>query len=571
MSESNLKEYNEKNNSNMIKDNNVIEKGSTEEDADKVLQNIRKIPGIDDIIDKIEENESKKFLPLSDFLDLLVASQILFSAITSGSVNSINTYLSKNKSRLPDDVANKISNDSLSLLNQYNNEINQNYKNIYKGGYDGDDFDDDDDTIIGPSLSSMAIQGTVKGITNVSKKAMKHAVNLADDFVAKVIDIASGEVLKEPWTPNVNERVIVLAEYYRQMAKDPRLLESLREFSESITDTGIELSDSILPNVKKIINKFIDAIEKIAVQGTEGAMRTFISIASSTISLIPGVGGLLSLLIAIASAFNSVMKVGLTFTQKSGEQAVMTSKTIKKGMDVVSRNKERISNSYNKITELLNSPAQPLQFGQPLSQQPLQVAQPLSQQPLQFGQPLSQQPLQFGQPLSQQPLQFGQPLSQQPLQFGQPLSQQPLQVAQPLSQQPLQVAQPLSQRYENQSENNSNLEVNEPEFAPLSTYIPQPQMQQQQNIENSSPIPIANPVEISNFKNDNKNNSLTSRLNKFTKNVSNKFTKKLSDKFTKKLSDIKSGGKNKYGTSNVRISNSLNKFYSTKKNRKTHY
>lgn len=326
-----------------------------------------------------ETNDNNKkhniTVTFSEYLNAIIASQIIINAILSGSLNSINKYLSNENIRNKEEIKN--------LKPFIDNFFNKNFKdisnfrkrsierrkvenkmedlgvieggnkfNITSGNINSinklKDFSElNEIKLNNPSIGLMITKSYFSNVSNIAKSIVGNGVKLADDFVSKIIDIVSGNILNEPWIPETNARVIVLAEYLKRAADDPKVIQAAKEVSESITDTGLQIADATLPGIQKILDKFIKTSENMATQGAEGAARAFISIASSTISLIPWLGGFISLLISIGSAFNSAMKVGLTFTKSAGEQAVTSAEVIKKTSDIISKNSQKVSSNLN--------------------------------------------------------------------------------------------------------------------------------------------------------------------------------------------------------------------------------
>lgn len=285
-------------------------------------------------------NEYKKKsninITFSEYLNIIISSQIILNAILTGALKSIKKYMSHNKNI------------------KENLDMEGGKLNIKREVVDTDtETDIQDDEIPSPGL--IVAKSLFNNVSNISKGVFLNFVKLFDDFVAKVIDMSTGNALKEPFAPETNQRIIVLAQYFKHASENPEVLNAIKQIGESITDTGLQISDVVIPGIEKIFDKFIKTAEKIGKQGAEGAMRTFISMASSTISLIPWLGGFISILISIGSAFNTAMSVGLIFTRNAGEQTVTSAQVAKRTIDIVSKGKNKLTKNISKLSEALTS------------------------------------------------------------------------------------------------------------------------------------------------------------------------------------------------------------------------
>lgn len=323
------------------------------------------------------KKKNKINITFAEYLNIFISSQIILNAILSGSLKSINNYLLKNKIEDNEEIKKikpVIENFYEDTMRENNNrlgviETSGGYK-LYRGGIGSiktklsssiKPLSDTKGSLIreidtNPEVQSPAVligKSYLNNTLNISKGIVGNVIKLSDHFVTRVIDIASGNSLSEPWMPQTNERIIVLAKYFKEAAKDPKVIEAVKEISENITNTGLQITDAVLPGLQKIIDKFIKTAEKMGTQGAEGAMRTFISMASSTISLVPWIGGFISILISIGSAFNTAMGIVLTFTRSSGEQAITSANVTKEVMDITFKNKRKITDSFNKLTSAI--------------------------------------------------------------------------------------------------------------------------------------------------------------------------------------------------------------------------
>jgi len=207
---------------------------------------------------------------------------------------------------------------------------------------------DDNDS----SIASILASSYATNVLNTTTAIVKKIVMVTDFFISNLLDFATQGALNMPLselTKNTNTKILVLAAYLRNLSNSPEQLEAIREISEALGKIGIEMVDVITPAIQKMTDKLLLTFKEAGSQAAEGAMKTFIAISSAIISAIPGVGGVINLVISLAIGFNSVMKVVRTFTENNAEVVVDGAETTKKSIDILNRGKNELSSSVNKL------------------------------------------------------------------------------------------------------------------------------------------------------------------------------------------------------------------------------
>lgn len=191
----------------------------------------------------------------------------------------------------------------------------------------------------------LAVSKMAANAKNMYVGGIKKLIIAADFFASKIIDAATQGALNTPiseLTAKTNNRVLVLAAYLRELANNPEQLKAIEEISEALGVMGIEFIDTIKPSIDKIVDKLIESSQEVGSRAASGGMKTFIAIGSSIIAEVPGVGGVVDMIISIAIGFNSFMRVVRTFIESNSEVAVDSAEAAGKTIGTVRRNTNRI-------------------------------------------------------------------------------------------------------------------------------------------------------------------------------------------------------------------------------------
>lgn len=212
-------------------------------------------------------------------------------------------------------------------------------------------------------IVSLVASKSFSNAKNITVSVIKKIIIVTDFFVSRIIDYVTGSTLNTPiseLTSNTNVRVLALAAYLRAISNDPEQLKAISEISESIGIMGIEFIDSIKPAVDKIVEKLNETSQKVASQAASGAMKTFIAISSSLIAEIPGLGGIIDLVISLAIGFNSIMRVVRTFVTSNSEVFEYGADALNNSLQTVKRSSGRLVNSINTFKEGISTNASEL-------------------------------------------------------------------------------------------------------------------------------------------------------------------------------------------------------------------
>lgn len=196
---------------------------------------------------------------------------------------------------------------------------------------------------------------------------IKKIIIAVDFFASKIIDTITHDALNTPiseLTENTNKRVLVLAAYLRELANNPEQLKAIEEISESLGIMGIEFIDTIKPSIDKIVDKLIKSSQEVGSKAASGFMKTFIAIGTSIIAVIPGIGGVIDMLISIAIGFNSFMRVVRTFIESNSEVAVYSAELAGKTIGTVRRNTDKIMEMVDRLKSIPNGVPSSIQTNQ---------------------------------------------------------------------------------------------------------------------------------------------------------------------------------------------------------------
>lgn len=201
---------------------------------------------------------------------------------------------------------------------------------------------------------TLAASKIVSNVKNMYVGVVKKIIIVSDFFASKLIDSVTQGALNTPineLSENTNKRVLVLAAYLREIANNPEQLKAISEISESLGVMGIEFIDAIKPSVDKIIDKVIESSKEVGSKAAFGATQTLISIASSIISAVPGIGGVIDLIVSIAMGFNSFMRVVRSFTESNSEVMVEGASALGKTVGTVRKNSSKLMGMIDKIKQ----------------------------------------------------------------------------------------------------------------------------------------------------------------------------------------------------------------------------
>jgi len=183
----------------------------------------------------------------------------------------------------------------------------------------------------------------------------KQAIALSDTFWSTLIDMATGGVLEKKWsdlTPELEKRVLTLAATLDAMAKNPEVVQAVREIGMSLSLMGIDLIDAVQPSLEEIASKGWKSLQKIGSTSVKGGVDTGVAFAQAMLAEIPVVGGIIDLMIAGGKGLNNMAKLVNEFTEESGKYIQPVGDMIKKGSEAVQKSEQNISKIQQNLNRL---------------------------------------------------------------------------------------------------------------------------------------------------------------------------------------------------------------------------
>lgn len=273
-----------------------------------------------------------------------LGKQLVMNKLTdSGLLNKIGISEDQIKNMSREDIK-RIGIDKLNQLGQRTGITMEGINNILSP--DNPDFQ--------KSTGALAASKLFSNAKNMSIGLVKKIIIVSDFFASKIIDFATQGALNVPiseLTSNTNRRVLILAAYLREVANNPEQLKAIQEISEALGVMGIELMDAIKPSVDKVIDKLIYASQEVGSKSAFGAVQTFFTIASSMVAAVPGIGGVVDLLVSIAMAFNSFMRVVRTFIETNSDAAVDSAEIAGKTVGIVRKDANKIMSMVERLKQ----------------------------------------------------------------------------------------------------------------------------------------------------------------------------------------------------------------------------
>jgi hypothetical protein len=173
-------------------------------------------------------------------------------------------------------------------------------------------------------MEKQAIDAIISGKMLIGKSIFKKIIQVSSNIFERIIDYATGGILNKPPSElagETNKIVLVLSMVLKDLSTDERQIQAMKDISEALTKTLLDVMDVIAPAVKQIVSKTFDNMSSIGEQGASGSMRVFISAAKAAISEIPIVGGIINLILAFGESFNVFSKIVSTLMSKGSNMS----------------------------------------------------------------------------------------------------------------------------------------------------------------------------------------------------------------------------------------------------------
>lgn len=215
-------------------------------------------------------------------------------------------------------------------------------------------------------MENEAIDALVSSKMMIGKTIFKKIIQVSSNIVERLIDYATGGILNKPPSElagETNKIILVLSMVLKDLSTDERQIQAMKDISEALTKTFLDVMDVIAPTIKQIVSKTFDNINSIAMQGASGSMKVFISMSKAAISEIPIIGGIINLILAFGESFNVFSKIVSTFMSRGSHMsndlvnAFMQARA--KFEESFARHKltiEKTKNAINNLTSPSSSP-----------------------------------------------------------------------------------------------------------------------------------------------------------------------------------------------------------------------
>lgn len=184
--------------------------------------------------------------------------------------------------------------------------------------------DDDGPAETQQQMENEVIDSMISSKMMLGKSIFKKIVQVSSNIVERIIDYATGGILNKPPAELVGETnkiILVLSMVLKDLSTDERQIQAMKDISEALTKTFLDVMDVIAPAIKQIVSKTFDNISSIGMQGATGSMRVFISMSKAAISEIPIVGGIINLILAFGESFNVFSKIVSTFMTRGSHMS----------------------------------------------------------------------------------------------------------------------------------------------------------------------------------------------------------------------------------------------------------
>lgn len=168
------------------------------------------------------------------------------------------------------------------------------------------------------------IDALISGKMMLGKSIFKKIIQVSSNIVERIINYATGDIINKPpaeLAGETNKIILVLSMVLKDLSTDEKQIQAMKDISEALTKTFLDVMDVIAPTIKQIVGKTFDNISSIGMQGASGSMRVFISMSKAAISEIPIVGGIINLMLAFGESFNVFSKIVSTLMTRGSHMS----------------------------------------------------------------------------------------------------------------------------------------------------------------------------------------------------------------------------------------------------------
>ena len=213
-------------------------------------------------------------------------------------------------------------------------------------------------------MESQAIDAMISSQMMMGKTIFKKIVQVSSNIVERIIDYTTGGILNKPpaeLAGETNKIILVLSMVLKDLSTDEKQIQAMKDISEALTKTFLDVMDVIAPTIKQIVGKTFDNISSIGMQGASGSMRVFISMSKAAISEIPIVGGIINLILAFGESFNVFSKILSTLMTRGSH---MSNDVVSAFMQARAKFEESFAKhkqDINKVRATINTLSNPTQ------------------------------------------------------------------------------------------------------------------------------------------------------------------------------------------------------------------
>lgn len=167
------------------------------------------------------------------------------------------------------------------------------------------------------------------------------ANNIAKDYVqVPNYDQKQSEILKD-----INDA----RNFASRFASDKQLQEALKGLVDTYLDALEELGEITEPAREQIMNEFFEAVSETSEEAAVGALNTGMNVAEAALGEIPVVGGAIDFGIAMARAFNNVMKPLSKAIEGSSKVTGQSIDAAARANEVFERKKGELNKRFNDV------------------------------------------------------------------------------------------------------------------------------------------------------------------------------------------------------------------------------
>jgi hypothetical protein len=164
----------------------------------------------------------------------------------------------------------------------------------------------------------------------------------------------------------VNKKVNIYSRYLEKLLDDPDHIKNMQSVSLQLakitgefTEIAGEVIKAVEPSILDFINKLEESAKKISDKSADGIVRTGTSLIQSIFAEIPGLGGIIDLIITGGIAFNSYMKVVKIATNEGNAITEDFKEIVNVLQTLLDKKKASITGLLNKFDEATTMPSIP--------------------------------------------------------------------------------------------------------------------------------------------------------------------------------------------------------------------